>query len=131
MKTWSAFWLSSVEGTDGYPLLLVTPLPLQSLVRAKDPEHRVVATYHRDSLWLTGHELVVAFPVMGLDEAKHELTLRTQFEEETFRYEPAAPADVKRLADNPLGTIPISRMGSPDHPSHAVDLAFLQSLNFT
>ena len=122
--TWTTYWLAEVDGRatlsdalsyDHHPHLLFSPGPPASLVSAKAPPHHVVETYKCDSLWVVGFSLISTPPIQALDEKKGTIEIAST----EYFYGPASPAHVQRLLAQPLGTVPISRLMSPDSPSFA------------
>lgn len=118
--TWSAFWLEELAPHE-YPRLLLAQGPLRFLVGA-EPKHLVVATYQRDSLWVTGMRLIESPLVRKVDEQRRVIELGGN----VYRYSLAEREDVQRLFDQPMGTIQIHRMMSPE--SFPDELASLRAL---
>ena len=118
--TWTAYWLEELEPHE-YPRLLLSQGQLRFLVGA-DTRHVVVTTYQRDSLWVTGMRLIESPPVQKVDELRRVLELGGK----VCRYSLAERADVQRLFDQPMGTIQIHRMMSPE--SFPDELAYLKAL---
>ena len=119
--SWAAFWLEEFE-PDEYPALLLASGPLRFLVGPAESKHLVVATYQRDSLWVTGLRLMESPLVGKVDEQRRVIELGGM----VYRYSLAAMEDVQRLFDHPMGTIQIHRMMSPE--SFPDELASLKAL---
>lgn len=89
---------------DCYVPLLITTEPLEQTARDKGPEACVlIITYERDSIW---HDDGIV-PVAGSDiEAESRIIhLRGR----RYRYQEISFAEVLKLLEHPMGTIPISR----------------------
>jgi hypothetical protein len=100
---------SKPEGCeDCYVPLLITAEPLEQTAKAKSPETGVlIITYERDSIW--NSEGVVSFAPGDIESAPRILHLRGR----KYRYQEIPAAEVLKLLENPLGTIPISRIALP------------------
>lgn len=120
--TWRAYWLKPPFGE--YLRVLLTPVDLLQLVKAMPSPHLVLATYRGDSLWVTGFRLATTPSVTSLDLAQQRLEL----DGDTFTFSPARAADVRALLARPMGTVPISRMESPDSDHFRAELEQLRAL---
>ena len=89
---------------DCYVPLLITAEPLEQVATGKGPEDCVlIVTYERDSIWhddgmvsLAGSDIEAAPRILRLHGRK-------------YRYQEISSAEVLRLLQHPMGTIPISR----------------------
>lgn len=120
--TWRAFWLIPPIGE--YQCLLLTPVELVQLVNAQPSPHLLLSTYRRDSLWVTSFSLASRAPVTAVDLAQHHLEL----EGEVFTFAPARAAEVRALLARPMGSVPISRLESPDSEHFRAELEQLRAL---
>jgi len=87
-----------------YVPLLVTVDPLEEI--AKKPEGAacvLITTYERDSIWQING--MVQVKRADIQTAPRSIRVRSR----NYRYQEIAAAEVLRLLENPMGTIPISR----------------------
>ncbi len=107
-----AYYLSLMDAPSGcercYVPLLITPDPLENAVRRKESLAAIsITTYERDSIWQVNRNVTVT--PEALDVKAHLIHYRGK----TYRYEQTTDQQVLNLLENPLGTIPISRIHSP------------------
>jgi hypothetical protein len=103
-----AYYLVLIDPPDGcercYVPLLILPETLDSAARQhKSVNTAWVTTYERDSIWHMNGTVLLTPNAIDL----HSTILR--FRGKHYRYELASDADVLRLLEHPMGTIPISR----------------------
>jgi hypothetical protein len=93
---------------DCYVPLLITAEPLEQVARAKRSEACVlIITYERDSIW--HDDGIVSVEARDIEAAPRIVHLRSR----KYRYQEIRSSEVLRLLENPMGTIPISRLRLP------------------
>ena len=89
---------------DCYVPLLITTEPLEQAAKAKAAEPGVlIITYERDSIWHS--DGIVSVAPGDIEAAPRIVHVRGR----KYRYQEISYAEVLKLLENPLGTIPISR----------------------
>jgi hypothetical protein len=84
--------------------LLITKHPLEEVAKSGSDEACVlIITYERDSIW--HDDGIVSVTPRAIKAPERIVHLRNH----NYRYQEIAPAEVVKLLENPMGTIPISR----------------------
>jgi hypothetical protein len=105
---------------DCYVPLLITPEPLEQIAGGQAKAEGVwIVTYERDSIWQTDGTVDLT---SGSIEAPAR---RIHVKGRTYRYQEVQAAEVLKLLQNPMGTIPISR---PFVPNQVAPGATLEEL---
>ena len=97
---------------DCYVPLLITAESLEEIASEKTKtDCALITTYERDSIW--HNEGLVSVAPTDIGKPQRMLLLRGR----KYRYQEIRAAEVLKLLQNPLGTIPISRPQLPRGPS--------------
>jgi hypothetical protein len=108
---------------DCYVPLLITAEPLEQIAQGSTKvDCALIITYERDSVW--HNDGLVSVAPADIEKPPRILHLRGR----KYRYQEISSAETRKLLQNPLGTIPISRPNLPPSASgpsvQALALAF-------
>lgn len=101
------FLADSPHGCEAcYVPLLITAAPLEEIAKSDRPATgAMIFTYERDSIWSWNGAAIILPAAIQLPSRSIRVNNRQ------YRFQAASSAEVLKLLENPMGTIPISRPG--------------------